>query len=355
MPLGPTDWKRVSGTLLGVYPLVLAATAEAEGDAVEAIERLVQGWEFQACLVPASENAELFDERGVEQLDTWLVKPWCRLVHGVREVPPAAGAVWMERLERVAGLLPKAEDVYRRVVGRSGVLRPGWEQPDWGRVHAAFRVAGLRLRQEWNWVVAGLIDRLFGGRRRSDVRVIGARHLWRPLVEWVAVCQAAVARPEDCWKVREAAIQAAIESVRNPESSTGVGAAVGGVGGPPGWLRRWLDRPAAWRGVEGLPEPGRIRGEMGAWWLYLTECRLVLALRLYRDRYGRWPARLEEMVPEFLSQVPVNPFVSTQIGYAVKGRGWEMWREAKGERRADRTLGPQGVMAEAPGNRSLSE
>jgi hypothetical protein len=44
-----------------------------------------------------------------------------------------------------------------------------------------------------------------------------------------------------------------------------------------------------------------------------------LACQLYRSKYGGWPARLEALVPEFISEVPKNPFQSDRrtIGYQV--------------------------------------
>jgi hypothetical protein len=343
MPAGTTEWKRPGGVLLGLYPLVLAGEAEARGAAIEALERLAEAWAFQACLVPVSENAELFDERGVEQLDAWLVRPWCRLVLGSGPIPAERGKALLARLERVARGLPSAEDVYRRMVGRNGVLRAGWERPDWGRVRSALRVATLRLRQEANWIVAGVIERVYGGRRPDEVRVLGARHLGRPLLELVGACQAAVARPEDCRRVREAWLAAALASLRAGAVAGEAGFGGGGGREGQGWWRRWVDRPSAWRAGTGLPEPGPVRTELSAWWLYLTECRLLLALRLHRDGHGQWAGSLAELVPEFLAGVPVNPYATEQIEYHAPGEGWELRRAGGGKRISRRWIGAQGV------------
>ncbi|HZL89499.1 MAG TPA: hypothetical protein VFB96_14135 [Pirellulaceae bacterium] len=59
--------------------------------------------------------------------------------------------------------------------------------------------------------------------------------------------------------------------------------------------------------------------------------RVQLALELYRRQHGRWPERLDEMIPEILPELPVDPFVPhsteplvyrrTLDGYVLYSRG----------------------------------
>lgn len=326
LPTGPAPWKRANGLILGVYPMARAVGAEARGEIVEALDSMTEAWAFQACLVPVSQNAELFNERGVEQLDTWLVQPWRRLALGPAPIPTEAGTRLLARLDEVAQTLPSAETVYREMLGRVLTAPGRAERADWHRVRSAYRIAVLRLRQESSWLMAGGIERIFGGRRPAEVRIVGARHLLRPLSEGLMACQAAVARPADRRRVRDAWLHAALAVARDhrppgltttPEPHLPAGA---------GWTRRWLDRPAAWRAADGLPRPEPIRAELSAWWLYLAECRLTLALRLYRDRHGDWPGRLDDLVPEFLPGVPANPFGPVELSYERQKDTWRLRR-----------------------------
>jgi hypothetical protein len=46
---------------------------------------------------------------------------------------------------------------------------------------------------------------------------------------------------------------------------------------------------------------------------------ITLALQLYRADHGRWPAKLDELVPSYLPFVPMDPFMAepTQMGYLL--------------------------------------
>lgn len=60
------------------------------------------------------------------------------------------------------------------------------------------------------------------------------------------------------------------------------------------------------------------------WRCSLETCRLTLALRLYKDRHGVWPERLEELVPEFLPAVPIEPCSGLPLDYRRPGGGWRV-------------------------------
>jgi len=54
-------------------------------------------------------------------------------------------------------------------------------------------------------------------------------------------------------------------------------------------------------------------------------CRLMLALRLYRDRHGAWPARLDQLAPDVLESLPEDPLGSGPFRYARLDGNWVLW------------------------------
>lgn len=62
--------------------------------------------------------------------------------------------------------------------------------------------------------------------------------------------------------------------------------------------------------------------------------RVAMALEQYRRRSGRYPDRLEELVPQFISQIPDDDFsdVKTPLKYARDGESAKVW-----------SVGPNGV------------
>ena len=46
----------------------------------------------------------------------------------------------------------------------------------------------------------------------------------------------------------------------------------------------------------------------------------ALACRSYRDRHGDWPEKLDDLVPEFLDKVPLDPFDGKPLRYDSKDR-----------------------------------
>ncbi len=53
----------------------------------------------------------------------------------------------------------------------------------------------------------------------------------------------------------------------------------------------------------------------------LRSAAAMAALELYRDRHGDYPATLEALVPEFLDQVPLNPFDGEAMRYEIRTSG----------------------------------
>jgi hypothetical protein len=55
--------------------------------------------------------------------------------------------------------------------------------------------------------------------------------------------------------------------------------------------------------------------------LLMTEA----ALRLFRSEHGRWPASLNELVPDLLSKVPADPFSDRPIVYRCTDDGYLLY------------------------------
>lgn len=51
----------------------------------------------------------------------------------------------------------------------------------------------------------------------------------------------------------------------------------------------------------------------------------ALALRLYRAEKGKYPDRLQELVPNYLPQVPVDPYDDKPIRYRKLQKGFKVW------------------------------
>ncbi len=55
----------------------------------------------------------------------------------------------------------------------------------------------------------------------------------------------------------------------------------------------------------------------------LTLIQVEVALRRYNAAHGRYPARLGELKPDYLAEVPVDPFGGKELGYRVLNGGSE--------------------------------
>jgi UDP:flavonoid glycosyltransferase YjiC (YdhE family) len=50
-----------------------------------------------------------------------------------------------------------------------------------------------------------------------------------------------------------------------------------------------------------------------------------LALRCYQSEQGRLPSSLEQLVPEYLQQVPLDPFSGRPVIYHPQGTNWLLY------------------------------
>jgi hypothetical protein len=54
----------------------------------------------------------------------------------------------------------------------------------------------------------------------------------------------------------------------------------------------------------------------------LEEFKIHLALKIYRAKHGRFPDSLQQLVPEILPKIPVNPYNGKNFGYQTKTDGF---------------------------------
>lgn len=313
--------------LLSHYPLVQAARQEARGDGVAALHALVRAWTFQARLTPLAEFSGLFDERGVEQVNVLVARPWRRLALSLPTLPAADGKEILAELAKVPQAMTGLEEAYRRLATRSLADAHGRSAPGWSRVQLSFRGASLRLRQDFGRLFAAAIERVMGGRQASELNLQGVRHFGRPFAELLGALQQTAARREDFAALERAWLTRALAQLRQDRT---VGPASPAAPSWPArnrwsWLRRQLDRPAVWNSVQGLPTANALRETTDTWLVYLESCRLTLALRLFRDQHGAWPDRLDQLVPDLLPAVPIDPFTGQPFGYERQNEGWQLW------------------------------
>lgn len=96
-----------------------------------------------------------------------------------------------------------------------------------------------------------------------------------------------------------------------------------GTVNPITWIvSQWLTRPAL----------KRARGKHDRIAARLRLLTVELALRCYRSEKGHGPAQLEQLVPPYLSRVPLDPFSGRPLIYRASGTNWLLY-----------SVGPDGV------------
>ncbi len=72
----------------------------------------------------------------------------------------------------------------------------------------------------------------------------------------------------------------------------------------------------------------------------LAGAKLAVACNRFQRDKGRWPAELQELVPEYLSEVPRDPFDGAPFRYsAEKGLVWAVGKNLTDEGGSPRLLG----------------
>ena len=85
------------------------------------------------------------------------------------------------------------------------------------------------------------------------------------------------------------------------------------------WEKAVADAPAAAR-ILLFAAPQVVNAHLRH--LALVRCALVLlAVERYRLHHRRWPTNLTELTPQFLPQLPTDPYTGTPLGYRVHATG----------------------------------
>lgn len=317
----------VAFKLLGVAVAWRAEAAELAGDPATAFRRYVEAWKFQAAAAPPAEFPELFDERRGEEVNELLARPCRRLALTGPGLDAGEARKVLAELAAVGRAAGRPERAFLRAVARESRRLQAARAPDWSRLGRSLHMAGMLVRQDVGRLAMDLLDRTLGRRYRGEPNYHGGAHGVRPLTELLVALQTLVARPADFVAMESAALSRTVAALREghlPPRANAPPWLPDPLSSRSGW-RRWLDRPAVWRLTEVLPDPRTPLESWQHWQVYLESCRITLALRAHRDRHRRWPARLEELVPEFLEAVPRDPFGGAPFRYECTPEGWRFW------------------------------
>lgn len=313
--------------LLLAAALQRAAESMSEGDAATALERLLDVLDLYAPVAVAVEFPELFDERGGEEVNVLVARRFRELALRSSDLPAEAWGRLFERLPGVETRARSAARAYDRLLARDQSRIGLARKPDWARVRRSVRMAGMLVRQDAGRLMMDLFEHLVGRRRGGEPNYHGAAHALRPFDVLCAALQTAAAQETDFQAMEQAIASRTLEALaegRLPPREQ-----------RPAWLpdpapvrsgwRQTLDRPAVWRLTEVFPDPRSVLESRLQWQVYLESCRLTLALRVFHQRTGRWPDRLEELVPGILPAVPRDPFATQPFRYERVGEGWRFW------------------------------
>jgi hypothetical protein len=303
--------------LLATYPLWLAQESERQGRATEAFDHLLEGWQL---------SARAAARRGVEQGSFGaLARCWRRLA---LTGPPLAAGEAQRLLNALAGatnLLPALAVAYaqRAVPNRAAEPIFGLEEADWDGLGEAFKEGLSEIGREAGERAERLADRLLGKQVSDDWQPEGLGNLALPFKALLMVCQQTVAREGDFRQLQTAYFSQVLARLRQgklreaDEFDAALRASHPGSG-----LQSFFDRPAVWRLLGAFQSPSVALDNLIRWRCSLETCRLTLALRVYRDRRGAWPERLEDLVPELLPALPVEPCSGQPFRYRKKGDTW---------------------------------
>ena len=321
----------VAFKLLLYSTLWQATGAEKAGDTASAVRAFVAAWRFLAAVAPPDEFPELFDERGGEEVNVELARPFRRLVLSGPSLARAEAEACLHDLEEIALGAASPEASYARLAARERPAMSAASSTDWHRATRALRTAGLLMRQDFFHLITDLLAGVLGRRAVDSPNYHAALYLLRPIQEVCFGAQVALARPADFDRIQEAGLSQALAALRaGALPSPGSASWMPGYNQRRSWWRRAFDRPAVWRAAEALPPP-QFTIESWRWWrVQIESCRLALALRVFRDLHGVWPERLEQVVPDVLPALPADPFSDAPFKYRRLGNGWQFWSVGPG-------------------------
>lgn len=305
--------------LLRGYSLWLALEAEQDGRTAEAFACLVKAWRL-AGLGELSVNPYTVRSWRFERC-------WRRLALNAPAIPRDAAQAWLAELEEIDRQLAAFAPIYESTLSRNWAslqtqIRRG---PRWDEVGRLFNRAIGQIGSEVKMAIPITAERFMGMNAAYGWRPEGFRYLVMPWKTLLKALQHASARREDFDQMLATVASEARFGLTEDDPTPAI-KRLDELRATPSDRRAWHDRPAIWRCLGGLPAVQMLWDKVLGWRLDLHSCRVVLALRLYRDEHGSWPAGLDELVPRQLpSPLPVP--IRTQLAdYRTQDAAWGIWR-----------------------------
>jgi len=297
---------------LGYYALWQAAEAERRGAILEAYQHLLVGWRLEQAFLP--------DIPGSVSATFGAV--WRRLAL-TEPPPPSADAMrLMTALVELSQTTPPLESVFirevwsrrDRIVSKSRYYSGGDRTAASQEVDAtftgAFAEVGNYLRHH--------ARRAVGQDVGQDSPPSGLRRLDEGFWLTCDIVLVDLTRTNDLARMYDAYVTGVLSRLRAGQTNEALLWAEKFVSGR--FERLWhrlVDRPLVWGVPLDAGSPRRCLERTCSRLLHLESSRLTLALSLYRHAHSQWPDRLEELAPEFIPAVPLDPFTGKPFGYRV--------------------------------------
>lgn len=302
------------------FSLWQAAEAERAGRPAEAFGELLRAWRF-----------EPYGNWSPQQWQ--IAAAWRRLALTGPAIDRATARRLMDELTGIAASLPSPDWAVRQSIGsRFASEWPRAETPDppvWRNVSAEFR---YELEALWHELPA-LPDSIFkvfsDSSERESFRFHGLSRLLRPFGAVLDVAVQRATRREDLLRMRDACFGQALSRLKLGDTEAAlawVRELDAAVQGKPVVLR-FLDRPVVWEEGRSVIEVEIAIRRLRTIQANLEVCRLTLALRLYLDEHGVWPAQLADLVPDYLPALPADPFGAPSFAYECTTNRWGLWAD----------------------------
>ena len=300
------------------FSLWQAAEAERAGRTAEAFDELLRAWRF-----------EPFGNWDFRQWQ--IAAAWRRLALTGPALDRATAQRLMEELTGLAKSLPNPDWAVRhRIASRFG---PNWPEaetppmPDWSSIVVDFRDEFMAAWREFLTVPESVLKVFSGGSASDLFEFRGLSRLLRPFGTVLDVAVQRATRREDLVRMRDACFGQTLSRLERGDTESALAwvrefeAAVR----ERSVMRRFIDRPVVWESGGSVAEVAVAIRRLRTIQANLEVCRLVLALRLYRDEHGAWPDRLTELVPDDLPALPADPFGAPSFAYECSTNRWGLW------------------------------
>lgn len=305
-----------------------AAEAERAGRTAEAFDELLRAWRF--------EPFENWDFRQWQ-----IATAWRRLALTGPALDRATAQRLMEELIGIAKSLPGPDwGVRHRIASRFGLNWPEVEapvMPDLISVFPDFRDEFVAAWRKFLTVPESVLKVLSGGSASDLFEFRGLSRLLRPFGTVMDAAVQRATRREDLVRMRDACFGQALARLERGDTEAAlawVREFEAAVQRKPALLR-FIDRPVVWNSGLSVAEIETEIRRLRSICANLEVCRLVLALRLYRDEHGAWPAWLSDLVPGYLPTQPAIPYGPPSFAYECSTNRWGLWVSGL-DRRPDR-------------------